>query len=45
MDLLTELILGGTKDPLEAAVRLLLFLIVVDNIFGTVNTLLSGVRR
>lgn len=45
MDLLADFVLGDTRDPLEAAVRLLLFLILTDSIFGIVNTLLSGVRR
>lgn len=45
MDFLVDFILGDSGDPLEAAVRLLLFMVLTDSIFGTVNTLLSGVRR
>lgn len=45
MDTLVNFILGGTSDPLEAAVRLLLFIILIDSIFGIINTLIYGVRK
>ena len=43
-DTLIDFILGSSANPTEIAVRFLLFVIFLDSIFSTVNTLLKGVR-
>ncbi len=43
-DTLINFILDGATSPTEVAVRFLLFVVLIDSIFSTVNTLLKGVR-
>lgn len=42
MDELVNFIIGGATSPLEVAIRLFLFVILVDAIFGTINALVCG---
>lgn len=44
MDVLVDFILGYSGDPLECAVRFLLFVVVMNCIFSVVTSLLGGTR-
>lgn len=45
MDVILEFILGTSGDPVEIAARLLLFMVILDSIFGFANALVYGARR
>lgn len=45
MDYILYLFFDYATNPLEIAVRLMLFIIVVDSVFGLVGSLLSNFRK
>lgn len=45
LDALVNFILGSASNPVEMAVYFLMFVILIDSIFGIVITLVNGARR
>ncbi len=45
MDILIEFIVGTSGNPVEIAVRFLMFVLIIDSIFGFANNLINGARR
>lgn len=45
MDELVSFIIGSATSPVEMAIHFLLFVLLIDSIFGIVITLVGGARR
>ena len=45
MDALVDFILGSSANPVEMAVYFLLFVLLIDSLFGIAITLVGGARR